>query len=143
MGALWGPPCESIEHEDGAGHLAGLHRPERLVDVLEPAAARDHLVELEPPLAVELDVARHVDLEPVAAHAAALHLLLAKESRTVELDLLPDRDHTDDGGRSSWPEAVECLLRGFFEPDGFECIVHARPRELPDGLDRIGLRRVH
>src|SRR6185369_8243198 len=53
-----------IEHQDGARDLAGLHRAERFVDVLEPAAARDHLVELEPSLPVELDVAGHVDLEP-------------------------------------------------------------------------------
>src|SRR5262245_30242714 len=43
-----------VEHQDGARHLTGLHRAERLVDVLQAAAPRDHLVELEPALAVEL-----------------------------------------------------------------------------------------
>src|SRR5262245_25624711 len=85
-----------IEHQDRSGDLAGFHRAKRLVDVLQAAATRDHLVELQAALAVELDVAGHVDLEAVAAHAAALDLLLAQERRTVELDLLPDRDHADD-----------------------------------------------
>src|ERR1051325_5363918 len=90
--------CDLCEHQDGSRDLARLHGPERLVDVLELAPARDHLVEHEPALPVELDVARHVDLEAVAAHAAALDLLLAEEHRPIELDLLPHRDHPDHGG---------------------------------------------
>src|SRR4029077_15358762 len=38
---------ESFEHQDAARHLAALHRPERLVDVLDFAAAADHVVEVE------------------------------------------------------------------------------------------------
>src|SRR6185503_6984673 len=113
-----------LEHEHGAGHLAGLHGAEGLVDVLQLAAPGDHLVELQPALAVELDVARHVDLEAVAPHAAALDLLLAEEHRPVELDLLPDRDHADDGRGAAGAEAVEALLGGDLEADGLERIVH-------------------
>src|SRR5437763_14753553 len=78
----------SVEHQDRARDLACLHRAEGLVHVLELAAAADHLVQLQPALAVELDVARHVDLEAVAAPAAALDLLPPQEHRPVELDLL-------------------------------------------------------
>src|SRR5438874_3934169 len=102
----------SVEHQDRAGDLASLHRAEGVVDVLELAAAGDHLVELQSALAVELDVAGHVHLEAVGAHAAALNLLLAQEHRAVQLDLLPDRDHADDGGGAARAEAVEALLRG-------------------------------
>src|SRR2546427_12269899 len=85
-----------------ARHLAGFHGAKRLVDVLQAATARDHLVELELPLAIQLDVARHVDLEAVRSHGAALDLLLAQERRAVELDLLPDREI----GRASCRERV-------------------------------------
>src|SRR6266511_4375695 len=46
-GAISGPPScrSSIERQDGARHLAGLHRAEGLVDVAEPAAPADHRVE--------------------------------------------------------------------------------------------------
>src|SRR5947209_6289191 len=41
-----------LEHQDGARDLAGLHRAERLVDVLQLAAPADHAVEVQAPLAV-------------------------------------------------------------------------------------------
>src|SRR5438552_7704716 len=127
----------SVEHQHRAGDLAGLHRAEGLVDVLELAAAADHLVELQPALAIELDVARHVDLEAVAAHAAALDLLLAQEHRPVQLDLLAHRDHADDGGGAAGLEAVEALLGGDLEADGLERIVDATFRQRADGLGRV------
>src|SRR5262249_60321407 len=90
-------PRSRLEHDDGAGDLAGLHGPEELVDVLELAAAGDHLVELEAPLPIQLDVARHIHLEAGGAHAAALDLLFPPEHGTVELHLLSPRDHAHDG----------------------------------------------
>src|SRR5215207_6697485 len=67
-----------VEQQDRASDLAGLHRAKRLVDILQAAAPRDHLVELEAALAVVVDVSRHVHLEAVRAHAAALHFFLAQ-----------------------------------------------------------------
>src|SRR6266576_3817039 len=81
----------SLEHQDGARHLAGLHRAKRLVHVLELSAPRDHLVQAQEAALVEVDVLRHVDLEAVRAHAAALDALLAKEHAALELELLTDR----------------------------------------------------
>src|SRR2546427_6628590 len=57
-----------------ARHLAGFHGAKRLVDVLQAATARDHLVELELPLAIQLDVARHVDLEAVRSDRKSTRL---------------------------------------------------------------------
>src|SRR6266446_2407090 len=132
-----------VQHQDGARDLARLHGPERLVDVLELAPAGDHLVEHEPALPVQLDVVRHVDLEAVAAHAAALDLLLAEEHRPVELDLLPHRDHADHGGGAAGPDAVEALLGRELEPDALEGIVHPATGERADLLHRIVRLRVH
>ena len=60
--AFW---CLSIEGQHHARHLAGLHGAEGLVDVLQAATARDHLVEQEATLAVELEVAGDVGAEGV------------------------------------------------------------------------------
>src|SRR5262245_55135630 len=132
-----------VEHQDRARHLAGLHRAKRLVDVLEAATARDHLVELELPLTIQFDVARHVDLEAVRAHGAALDLLLAQERRAVELDLLADRDHADDRRGAARTQTLEHLLGRLLEADRLERVVHAGARELADRLDGIRRGGVH
>src|SRR6266436_7818720 len=131
------------EHQDGARDLARLHGPERLVDVLELAPARDHLVEHEPALPVQLDVVRHVDLEAVAAHAATLDLLLAEEHGSVELDLLPHRDHADHGRGAARADAVEALLGRDLEADALERVVDAASGEGADLLHRIVRLGVH
>src|SRR2546428_12126890 len=63
----------SLEHQHSARDFAGLHRAKGVVDVLEAAAARDHLVEQEPSLTVELQVQRNVEAEAVAAPPPRLH----------------------------------------------------------------------
>src|SRR6266540_745426 len=123
-----------LEHHDGAGHLASLHGAEELVHVLELAAAGDHLVQLEAALPVQLDVARHVHLEAVGAHAAALDLLFAEEHGAVELDLLPDGNHAHHGGGPPGAYAVEALLGGDLEADGLEGVVHAAVRQITNGF---------
>src|SRR5712692_11611099 len=65
-----------LEHQDGAGDFTRLHRAERLVDIFQLAAARDHAVEIEPALLVELDDARHIDAEAIGSHEASLDALL-------------------------------------------------------------------
>src|SRR5262245_14985353 len=132
-----------VEHQDRARHLAGLHRAKRLVDVLEAATARDHLVELELPLTIQFDVARHVDLEAVRAHGAALDLLLAQERRAVELDLLADRDHADDRRGAARTQTLEHLLGRLLEADRLERVVYAGAREFADRLDGIRRGGVH
>src|SRR2546427_7701157 len=70
-----------VERQHRAGDLPRLHRPERVVDVVEPPPAADHLVEQESPLAVELEVERDVDAEAVGAHPGRLR----SEEHTSEL----------------------------------------------------------
>src|SRR3990170_860170 len=82
---------ESIEHQDRARHLTGLHGAERLVHVLQPAALGDHLIEVQAALEVELDVAGHVDAEAVGTHRAALDLAFGQEGAAVQLHLLSNR----------------------------------------------------
>src|SRR4026207_1856094 len=130
-----------VEHQDRASALARLHRAKRLVDVLQAAAPRDHLVEHEAALAGVVDVAGHGPLEAIRAHAAALHLLLPQEHVAVELDLLAHRDHADDGRRAAGADAVEALLGRLLETDRLERVVDAAIGQLADGLDGIARRR--
>src|SRR6266567_4667801 len=51
----------SIEGEHRTDGFTGLHRAEGFVNIIKPSALGNHLIELEPALAVEVQVARHVD----------------------------------------------------------------------------------
>src|SRR5216683_2005085 len=90
------PAPRSVEGQDGAGDLARLHRAERLVDVVEAAAAGDHLVEQQPALAIEVEVPGNVDAEAVAAHAGGLYPALGTDGHPGELDLRVGRQDPDD-----------------------------------------------
>src|SRR4051812_13721372 len=81
-----GLPPGSVEHQHGPCDLACLHCPERLVDVAEPAASADHLIQLQPALTVELQVVRDVGAELVGAHAGGLHAALGPDRHPRELD---------------------------------------------------------
>src|SRR5262249_30897809 len=75
-----------VERENGPRDLAGLHRAKCLVDVVQPSAPRDHLVEQQAALTVELEIARNVRAEAVGAHPRGLHL--RSEEHTSELQSL-------------------------------------------------------
>ena len=79
-----------FEHQHCACDFAGFHRAECFVDVLELAATRDHVVEVEAALLIELDDARHVDAETVRAHEASLDALLVQQREAVDVDLLAE-----------------------------------------------------
>src|SRR5262245_10369159 len=64
------------EDDDTAGDLAALDPRQARVHVLERQAQRDHLVEPQAAVEIEIDVARHVDAEAVPAHHRAEDLLL-------------------------------------------------------------------
>src|SRR5271156_3900211 len=87
-----------VEHQHRARDFSRLHSAECFVDVLEFAAARDHVVEVEPSLLIELDDARHVDAEAVRAHEASLDALLVQQREAVHVDFLPNRNHSDNRG---------------------------------------------
>src|SRR5262252_2162376 len=76
----------SVEGQDGTRDLARLHRAEGLVEVVEAAATGDHLVEQEAALAIEVQIARNVDAEAVAAHAGGLHATFGTDGHPRELD---------------------------------------------------------
>mgnify|MGYP000376962898 CR=1 FL=1 len=63
---------------------------------IELAAARNHLVKVEPALEVEIDVPRHVDAEAVGAHETSLDALFEEQRESVHFDFLSERHHPDD-----------------------------------------------
>src|SRR6476620_3020001 len=93
------PSLSAVEDDHAAGDAARLHGFEAFVDLVEADALRHELVELEPALEVESDVAGHVDPEPVRAHVRALQSLLHQQLEAGDLDALAERDHADHGGR--------------------------------------------
>src|SRR5271163_983019 len=133
-----------LEIDNRARHLARLHRAERFVHVFELVMLADHVVEVKPPLQIEIDVLRHVDAEAIGTHVAALQLALGEEHVAIELDLLPDRNHADDGRGAARLHRVESLFGGDLEPNRFKGIVDAATAsQLFDFLDRVARGRVH
>src|SRR5258708_39975523 len=85
----------SVEHQHTASDFAGFHRTKRLVHVFELQPLADHVVEIQPALQVEIDIAWHIDPEPITTHHRTLNLALGEELRSVELDFVADRNHSD------------------------------------------------
>src|SRR3989449_1078232 len=132
-----------VERQHRAGDLPRLHRPERVVDVVEPPPAADHLVEQESPLAVELEVERDVDAEAVGAHPRRLHPTLRADGHPGELDLRVRREDTHDGRRAPDRQTLDGLPHQSRVPDGLEGMVHpCASGERADGLHRVVLRAV-
>src|SRR5579863_10461899 len=129
----------SVEHQYCARYLSGLHRAKRLVHVLEFSAPRDHTVEVEPSLLVELDDARHVDAEAVRSHEASLDALLEQQRETVDFDLLPKRNHPDNGRDTAGGDRFVGLLGRRLKPDSFERVIDAAAGQRANLLDRIAL----
>src|ERR1700694_5137413 len=92
---------------------------------------------------VEVDDTRHVDAEMVRPHIRALNTALAEEVKRMQLDLLAERHHADDGRRSAGREHRKRLFRGFLRAEDFETMLHAALRELLYLLHRIAIARIH
>src|SRR4029453_17063168 len=150
--AVWGnsggagsapPDLQLFEHQNGTRDLARLHRAERFVDVAEPAATADHLVQHQAALAIELQVARNVRAKPVAAHARGLHLALRPDRHPRELDLRVRGHDTHDRGRAPDGEALDGLPDERGVTDRLEGVIDPRAaRERAYRLDGIVLRSV-
>src|SRR5690348_6086629 len=84
-----------VEGQDRPRNLARLHRAERLVDVLETSAPAHHVVQVQPPLAVEVEISRHIDMETIGAHEAAPDLLFDVEMTGEQFNLLTRRNRPD------------------------------------------------
>src|SRR4029450_6692495 len=127
-----------VEGEDGPRDLAGLHRAKRLVDVVQPAAPRDHLVEQQAALAVELEVAGDARAEAVRAHPRRLPPALRADRHPRELDLRVWRQDADDRRGAADGQTLDGLADQRRVPDRLEGVVHAgAAREGAHGLDRI------
>src|SRR5262245_2469897 len=134
----------SVERQHGPRDLAGLHRAKRLVDVVQPSALRDHLVEQEPSLPVELEVAGNVRAEAVRAHPRGLHLALRANRHPGELDLRVGRQHAHDRRGAADRQALDSLTDERRVADRLEGVVHAgAAREGAHGLDRVVVLAVH
>src|SRR5687768_3106315 len=113
-------PSISVEREHGARDLACLHRAEGVVDVLESPAPRDHLVEQQPSLAIELEVERDVEAEAVATHPRGLHAALRADGHPRKLDHRVRGQHAHDGGGAADGEALDGLANELGVADRFE-----------------------
>src|SRR3546814_8648101 len=84
-----------VEHDHRPRGVALLHLVEALVDPLERDRFGDDAVEVEQSAQVEIDEARDVDREAVAAHDRALQFLARQrsEAHTTELQSLMRRSY--------------------------------------------------
>src|SRR6202035_2528560 len=113
----------TIEHDHATHGLAGLHRGKAFVDLAELQFRRYPVLQMQPAAHVEFNQARHVDPEMVRAHRRSLDLALAQKVKAVQLDLLAERDHADDGRRPSWRQHRERLFRGLLAAQHLEGMI--------------------
>src|SRR5437867_1441611 len=132
----------SAEHEDAARELAGLERLDRAADLLERVAARDELVDLEPPAEVELGQHREVPPRPRGPVAAAEDRLVLIERLHDELRARTELRHADDRARAPRAERVERLADHAHVADRLEGIVGAAAGQVAHRADGILARGV-
>src|SRR5215472_11537547 len=137
-----------VEDDDAASHLAPAHRREALVDLVELPGAADELVDLEPPLEVEVHQLREIEVRADGAVHRALECLLLERHRVGRDGRAHAHGrHADDDGGAAGPNGVEDLQRGRLAADGVERVVGAAAaREgahlvddlVAGGVDRVG-----
>ena len=88
----------SVEMHDGAQALTVSKAAVALVDVVECGAPRDHLVEFQPALPVELEVLRDVYFESRRAERRTLQPSLTERKPRVFRSL-----HQEGSFRGPWP----------------------------------------
>src|SRR2546422_5799172 len=133
----------AIKHDHTAQRLSGLHIGKTLVDLGELQLGRNPVLEMQLAAHVEFDEAGHVDAKMVGAHRRALDATLSEEIEAVQLDLLAERDHADDGRSAAGREHRKGLLRGLLAAQHLEGVMHAATREFahllhyvaPGGID--------
>ena len=101
--------------------------------------ATHQLVELEPALHVHVDVARHVDAEPVRAHVRALSFFSNSSSTPGISTLSPTGiiPMTDRG--AALAKHAERLLGRGRQADGLERVVHPASGQLLDLRHRVAV----
>ncbi len=76
---------------------------------LELSAAAHHLVQEEPSLAIEVEVARNIHTESIGSHSRRLHAALRSDGHPRELDRRVRRQDSYDGGRAPDGQALDRL----------------------------------
>jgi hypothetical protein len=133
-----------VEHQYRPCNLSCLHRAERLVDVLETAAAAHHVletaaaahhvIEIEAPLPVKVEISGYINMEAVRAHKAAANLLLDIKMSGKKLTLLTGWNRSHERTNATRCETIEALFEHLFVADCFKRIVDAAVAELFDFL---------
>src|SRR5262245_32199083 len=131
-----------IEHDHAAQRLAGLHVGKALVDLRQLQLGRDPVLKMQLAAHVEFDETRHVDAEMVRAHRRALDAALTQEVEAVQLDLLAERDHADDGSGAAGGEHRKALLRSVLAAEHLEGMLHAAAGELAHLLHDVAARGI-
>src|SRR5581483_11838021 len=128
-----GSRAGASEEDDRAERVAPLCRGERLVDLLERKPPGDELGELQPPLAVELDEARYVELRSRRAHLAAEDPDRAVRDRLrVDRDGRPRRQPDEDDCSRSCDEEKRLLDRARGAGRDEDVVEPASARQLAD-----------
>src|SRR5947209_1850445 len=115
----------SAKFHHSANSLALGQRREALVDVGEPDATRDELVEHEPAAKILLRQPREIALGTCIAIARAHDAFLAHERSPAERDLLVDVDLAEPHDVSARAHALHGETESRFMPGRFEDVVGA------------------
>src|SRR5689334_10640932 len=130
------------EGEDAAGgELAGLEVVHRRLHVLERIAGRHELVELEPALPVEIDVAAYVPLWLRRAVATSEHRLVEVHGRDVERRFSGGLGYAEHHAGATPVEQVDGRTNQADVADALEGVVHPRLRQVTHrlgALDEVG-----
>src|SRR3546814_7721958 len=100
----------------------------------------DYAVEVEQPAQVEIDEARNVDREAVAAHDRALQFLARKQIHRRQADLLAQRHHAEDRRGAAAAQRRDRKARRSGSADCFDRMVDPALGQLEDLLDRKSTR---
>ena len=108
------------------------------------AAPADHRIQIQPSLAIELQIVRNVGAELVRSHARGLHLALRPDRHPRKLDRRIRRQHADDGRGAAHRQALDRLAAQRRDSHRLERMIDTQPLgQRAHRLHRIVLRAVH
>src|SRR5437867_12493444 len=127
------PMGATSEGEDAARQPPGAQIVERGGELVERVAARDELVDLEPPAEIQVCEHREVAAGAGGPVAAAEDRLVLVEGVDHEGERRAGLRHADDGERAARAEGVEGLTDDGEVADRLEGVVGAAVRPVADG----------
>src|SRR5215467_13218430 len=117
------PTGESVEDQDAAGPLSRAQRLECVVQLFQPDAAGDELVEQQIPRQILTGQRRHIALQVGRPEIAAPDDLLVDEEPGAERHRSPMRHKSDDDGLAAHIERRPRLLDRLFPARSLEGVV--------------------